>query len=334
MAELILNLPLTQCNNSVSCAGTPEITIDGSPYSLVDALNKLLISLQTEMDCGRVCDTEITAAITAFTAATVTIEYPAAVGVGGDITFGGAKIGSYLAGDTIAQIAAKVQAILTALGLAGTATGSGSNVTITGGSLNLEELQLTTRGTELSINYGLANGTTDAATNSGYYLHYTINAVPVIGDGGCQLWTGAETSETFAGQFITNGKPLAISVFTNVACLGWVEANDTKTIPSPDVQINAIGHTINLSNSVGLSDCAGSGTIAVEIKYLNPAGSTGTEIYNMTAAQIAATNVTPIVPDYVGMGVNPGSGIAVSVKMTNCAGLPSAFREVGLIAFL
>jgi hypothetical protein len=220
MAELILNLPLTQCNNSVSCAGTPEITIDGSPYSLVDALNKLLISLQPEMDCGRVCDTEITAAITGFTAATVTMEYPAAVGVGGDITFGGAKIGSYLAGDTIAQIAAKVQAILTALGLAGTATGSGSNVTVTGGSLNLEELQLTTRGTELSINYGLANGTTDAATNSGYYLHYTINAVPVIGDGGCQLWTGAETSETFAGQFITNGKPLAISVFTDVACLG------------------------------------------------------------------------------------------------------------------
>ncbi|HQP80804.1 MAG TPA: hypothetical protein PLK20_04800, partial [Paludibacteraceae bacterium] len=120
MAELILNLPLTQCNNSVSCAGTPEITIDGSPYSLVDALNKLLISLQPEMDCGRVCDTEITAEITGFTAATVTIEYPAAVGVGGDITFGGAKIGSYLAGDTIAQIAAKVQAILTALGLAGT----------------------------------------------------------------------------------------------------------------------------------------------------------------------------------------------------------------------
>lgn len=334
MAELILNLPLTQCNNSVSCAGTPEITIDGAPYSLVDALNKLLISLQTEMDCGRVCDTEITAAITAFTAATVTMEYPAAVGVGGDITFGGAKIGSYLAGDTIAQIAAKVQAILTALGLAGTATGSGSNVTITGGSLNLEELQLTTRGTTLSNSYGSVSGTTDAATNSGYYLHYTINAVPVIGDGGCQLWTGAETSETFAGQFITNGKPLAISVFTDVACLGAVEATDTKTIPSPDVQINAIGHTINLSNSVGLSDCAGSGTIAVEIKYLNPAGSTGTEIYNMTAAQIAATNVTPIVPDYVGMGVNPGSGIAASVKMTNCAGLPSAFREVGLIAFL
>ena len=180
MAELILNLPLTQCNNSVSCAGTPEITIDGAPYSLVDALNKLLIRLQTEMDCERICDTEITAEITGFTAATVTIEHPAAVGVGGDITFGGAKIGSYLAGDTIAQIAAKVQAILTALGLAGTATGSGSNVTVTGGSLNLEELQLTTRGTTLSNSYGSVSGTTDAATNSGYYLHYTIKQLTLL----------------------------------------------------------------------------------------------------------------------------------------------------------